>query len=109
MTAERPDEIPGEGTRAVFFERRTYRRRRIIDATRLLPVLGVVLFLIPLLWQGEDGARTTDVMLYIFAIWALLAGLSGLVSRDLGHDRSGTDNENGPDADPFDPPTGEGE
>ncbi len=109
MTGKRQDQIPGEGSRAVFFERRTYRRRRIIDATRLLPVLGVVLFLIPLLWQGEGGARTTDVMIYIFGIWALLAGLSGLVSRDLGRDRPGVDNENGTDADLFDLPDGEGE
>nr|WP_309501580.1 hypothetical protein [uncultured Roseovarius sp.] len=108
MTEEPQDEIPGEVARAVFYERRTYRRRRMVDATRLLPILGVVLFLIPLLWQGEEGARTTDVMIYIFGIWALLAGLSGLVSRDLGRDRSGSDSEAGADVDALETPGGEG-
>lgn len=51
------------------------------DAAVLLPLFGTVLLLIPLLWQSaEGGARTTDVMLYIFGVWALLAGLARLVS-----------------------------
>lgn len=72
--------------RPLFVARRTYRHRRIADAARLLPVLGAALFLVPLLWQGGDtpeggaGARTVNVMLYLFLAWISLAGLSALIS-----------------------------
>lgn len=77
--------LPRDGGSPVFLERRTYRRRRMADAARLLPILGALLLVIPLLWQGnaEAPTRTTDVMLYIFGVWAVLTGLSALVSRDL--------------------------
>lgn len=80
MTAEPP--------RTVFVERRTYRRRRLADACSLLPVLGVALLAMPLLWHGtaEAPTRTTTVMLYVFGVWAMLIGLSALVSRDLRQD-----------------------
>ncbi|WP_417733398.1 hypothetical protein [Roseovarius sp.] len=70
----------------VFLARRTYRRRRLADGARLLPVIGTVLFFIPLLWQGEDASNsttTTVVMFYIFGLWVLLALVSGIVSRHL--------------------------
>ncbi|MFK7754582.1 MAG: hypothetical protein AB8B51_18790 [Sedimentitalea sp.] len=80
---------------AVFVERSTYRRRRLMDAARLLPVLGALMFAVPLLWGGagdaaKDGAKdgagitTSDAMLYIFCAWALLiamAFLFGLSAR----------------------------
>ncbi|MBU3259444.1 hypothetical protein KPG71_05390 [Roseovarius sp. PS-C2] len=69
----------------VFLERRTYRRRRAADAARLLPFLGVVLIGVPLLWGDESAemAKTTRVMLYLFLVWVLLAGLSAIISRNL--------------------------
>lgn len=73
--------------RTVFVERRAYRRRRLADAASLLPVLGGVLFGLPLLWygapQGLMATRTTTVMLYVFGVWGGLAVLSALVSRRL--------------------------
>ncbi|WP_238987534.1 hypothetical protein [Roseovarius dicentrarchi] len=75
------------GRRAEFVARGTYRRRRLIDAAGLLPILGALLFLVPLLWVGaQEGAapRTSHVLLYLFAVWALLVVLSALVSRGLG-------------------------
>lgn len=67
----------------VFLERQSYRRRRLIDAARLLPILGGVLFAIPLLWPrgqggGADPVPTSSASLYIFAVWAGLIVLSGL-------------------------------
>ena len=82
-----------------FVQRSAYRRRRLADAARLLPLFGAALVLIPLLWQGaggdgvpggarsgapEEGARTSLVMSYLFAVWLGLTVASGLLSRVLG-------------------------
>lgn len=79
---------------SVFLERETYRRRRIMDAARLLPLLGMALFAVPLLWPrpGDPEAAGDPVSMsaavqYIFGIWAfliLLAFLFGLKSRGWG-------------------------
>ena len=84
----------------IFVQRRTYRRRRLADAARLLPVLGAVLVMIPLLWQGDgrpdgglqaasDGGRTAWVMTYFFFVWLGLAVLSGVLSRYLSAEDHG--------------------
>ncbi|MDT8328022.1 MAG: hypothetical protein RQ750_11680 [Roseovarius sp.] len=70
----------------VFLARRTYRRRRLADAARLLPIIGTVLICIPLLWQGEGASgatRTTTAMFYIFGLWVVLAVIAGIISRRL--------------------------
>jgi len=68
----------------VFLARRTYRRRRLGDAARLLPIVGALLVCIPLLWRnGSEASRTTDVMFYIFGLWIALAVLAGAISRYL--------------------------
>ncbi|WP_236045347.1 MULTISPECIES: hypothetical protein [Pseudooceanicola] len=69
----------------VFLERRSYRRRRLIDAARLLPLLGVLLLGVPMLWpQGpEQGVPASRAILYIFGIWAGLALASALLVRRL--------------------------
>lgn len=55
----------------LFLGRDTYKRRRLKDAARLLPVVGVVLLMIPLLWGGSegDGTATASAGLYIFGVW----------------------------------------
>lgn len=57
----------------MFLARRAYRRRRLIDAARLLPVFAGFLVLVPLLW--DDGTGGAPVMAqhaaYLFVIWAL--------------------------------------
>jgi len=79
---------------AIIAEKRSYRRRRLVDAARLLPVFGVAFFSIPMLWSGtaegtaDGGAAeavtsTTSAMLYIFGIWALLVAASAVISRYL--------------------------
>jgi hypothetical protein len=81
------------GERMPFFvDRQSYRRRRLADAARLMPVLGGMLFFLPLFWKGSEGGEgvgTAAVMAYIFGAWALLALASGLLSRHLheGSDR----------------------
>jgi len=82
-----PERVP------VFLARRSYRRRRVADAARLLPLAGSVLFCVPLLWKAADtGARTVSAMTYVFALWVLLVVLSALVSRHL---RSGDEERDG--------------
>lgn len=61
------------GTRA---ERQTYRRRRLMDIARLLPVLGALLLALPLLWPeasthpaARGGVSMSSAIIYIFAVW----------------------------------------
>ena len=61
-------------------ERVSERRRRREDAVRLVPILGTLLFLFPLLLGESDGWSTAWVGLYLFAIWGLLIALIGWMS-----------------------------
>ena len=81
----------GQTPSTLFLERQTYRRRRIIDGVKLVPVLGLVVFFLPVLWAG-DG-RTSGGLIYLFTAWGfliiLMAVLSRLVSRLLGDEQPG--------------------
>jgi len=65
----------------LFLQRRSYRRRRLADAARLVPVIGAALWLVPLLWH--DGARSSTALLYVFGVWALLIAATLILSRGL--------------------------
>lgn len=67
----------------VFVERKTYRRRRMADAARMLPMLGALLFCLPLLWAVEGVPRTTATMFYLFLIWVALCLVSAVISAQL--------------------------
>lgn len=67
----------------LFLERESYRRRRLMDGARILPVIGLVLFLLPALWRAETGPETASEALYLFAIWALLILTAALLARPL--------------------------
>ncbi|MGR3795386.1 hypothetical protein [Vannielia sp. SX4] len=68
----------------LFLARQTYRRRRLMDAARLLPVVGLCLVLFPLLWIGQgEGPQTRGGVIYLFGIWALLIAVAGLVAARL--------------------------
>lgn len=60
----------------LFLERGSYRQRRWMDALRLLVILGVVLWMIPLLWpsgsEAGEGISMSRALLYIFGVWVLL-------------------------------------
>lgn len=75
----------------VFLERRTYRRRRMSDAARLMPILGAALFGLPLLW-GMVGPPTSTkrVMFYVFSIWFVLTVLTAVISRYLRQEKQDT-------------------
>lgn len=62
----------------IFLQRSPYRRRRRIDAARLLPVFGAFLLLLPILWEPEGGGARSVVQdgLYLFGIWAGLVAVA---------------------------------
>lgn len=70
----------------LFVARRAYRRRRLTDAARLWPILGLFLFVMPVLWQGDDGQlpQTAFGGLYLFAVWAGLILGAFVLARRLG-------------------------
>lgn len=69
--------------KSVFLARASYRQRRLRDVLRVLPLVGIVLWLLPLLWQGDDGApsRTEAVLQYVFSAWILLIVIGAVLAR----------------------------
>lgn len=69
----------------IFLERQTYRRRRMMDAARVLPFLGLMLWLIPLLWEerGFGAVPSSSAIIYLFGVWALLVIGAVLVAAGL--------------------------
>ena len=65
----------------IFLARQSYRHRRVADAARLLPVAGLVLLMLPVLWTTTAGA-----LIYIFMIWAILIFAIGLLSTRLSNE-----------------------
>ncbi|MGB5863738.1 MAG: hypothetical protein WBG95_05520 [Sulfitobacter sp.] len=60
----------------LFLERRSYRRRRIMDAVRMLPLVCAVLWLVvPMMWpngtQEGDATALSTALGYLFTIWVL--------------------------------------
>ncbi|MEQ9037211.1 MAG: hypothetical protein RIE24_02540 [Silicimonas sp.] len=65
----------------IFLERQNYRRRRLGDAAKFLPFLGLVLFLLPVLWA--EKATTAGGIVYLFTVWAFLICVVAILSRFL--------------------------
>ncbi len=79
----------------VFLERASYKQRRLTDAARLLPLLGMVLWAIPLLWRSDtaEGTSNATSLLYVFGVWVLLIILSALIIRKLQVDTEPSQSE----------------
>jgi hypothetical protein len=70
----------------LYLARQSYRRRRMMDASRLLPFFGLVLILMPLVWQpeGATAPATSGAGVYLFVVWfGLILAAAGL-ARGLG-------------------------
>ena len=74
--------LTSKASEYVYLERRRYRTRRIIEALKVLPVLGIVLFGVPLLWS--EGVKTSDAMIYFFSVWLALVFAAVWLARRLG-------------------------
>lgn len=52
-------------------ERRAYQRRRLVDAARGVPLIGALLWWIPLLWAiPQEAPSGSKALIYIFAVWS---------------------------------------
>lgn len=73
-------------SRVNYLERSSYRRRRARDAARLLPLLALVLFFIPGLWQASskgNGVSTTDALIFLFSVWMIVIVIAAFLARYL--------------------------
>ena len=79
----------------LFLARAVYRKRRLRDAARLLPVLGLFLLLMPGLWTaGPAKPSLGGDWVYSLVVWAgLIAGAAclapGLATSEQGTDEDG--------------------
>ena len=72
------------GSGPLFLGRAGYRRRRLSDAARLLPLFGAFLVLLPILWEpaASDQRNTVPDGIYLFAVWlGLIGGAAVLAPR----------------------------
>lgn len=72
----------------LFLERGTYRRRRMMDAIKLLALLGGGLWMIPVLWpkaetETDVPLQMSQALYYIFGVWLVLIILAALLVRNL--------------------------
>jgi hypothetical protein len=74
-TGRPPPQLP------LFLERAPYRRRRIMDAARLLPLFGAALLLLPMLWDRTHGTAAGAV--YLFLVWLAIIAVTAFLARRL--------------------------
>ena len=79
----------------LFLAPQGYRRRRLHDAARLVPVFGAFLFLLPILWSPADTASrdTAPDGVYLFAVWAGLIAVAAFLSRRLSAEETAPEDD----------------
>ena len=72
----------------VFLQRANYRQRRVRDAARLIPFVGIVLWSLPMTWtQSADGGRVgSEGIIYIFGVWVVLIILAAFLASRIRAD-----------------------
>jgi hypothetical protein len=82
----------------IFLQRASYRQRRIRDAAKLMPFLGMILWAIPLAWSRGDGSNDvgTAGLIYVFGVWVIMILATGLLATRVrgettADDRAGED------------------
>ena len=72
----------------IFLQRQNYRQRRVRDAARYLPFVGVILWALPLSWANDlDGGPIGSAgLIYIFAVWVLLIVLAAFLASRIHAD-----------------------
>lgn len=67
--------------RAALWAPGSYRRQRLGDLARLLPLVGVALFFVPLL--GANARMTGATGIWLFLCWAGLIAVAAWLARHL--------------------------
>lgn len=85
----------------LFLRPASYRRRRRRDAARLLPFVGLFLFLLPILWSPQKTFErdTAPDGIFLFVVWAILICLALAISRSLSAPSDEDDPDSGGGAD----------
>ncbi|MDZ7904970.1 MAG: hypothetical protein U5N55_03750 [Cypionkella sp.] len=66
----------------LFLARANYRKRRLRDGARILPVFGAMLLCWPLLWPAT-APQIVAHWLFLFGAWAGLIAVAAVLSRGL--------------------------
>ncbi|MDO5642034.1 MAG: hypothetical protein Q4G26_06550 [Paracoccus sp. (in: a-proteobacteria)] len=69
--------------RPIFLERAAYRRRRLQDAARLLPVATLIALLLPV-WIMPEALSGAAGVVAVFLLWFVVIVVSALIHRRLG-------------------------
>ena len=81
--------------RPLFLARAVYRRRRLRDAARLLPLVGLLLVLLPALGR-ETGGDARDAV-YLFVLWAGLIAAAAVLAPGLSRHEGDPDGDGAAD------------
>lgn len=82
----------------LFLARKSYRRRRMMDAARLLPLAGLFALMLPILWQPQLSPEpdTSFGLVYVFCVWALLIVAARGLARVIMDTPPGEGTDEGP-------------
>ncbi len=74
-----------------FLDLKSYRRKRMVEVAKLLPILGGLCILLPLpfLFVVPLDGNATALALYFFAVWLFLVLAALVLARVLGPARPG--------------------
>ena len=69
----------------LYLAREGYRRRRLMDAARMLPIAAAFLMALPVLWAPTEAAERDTALntVYLFALWLVLIVVAFVLSRGL--------------------------
>ncbi|MBS1303767.1 hypothetical protein [Loktanella sp. SALINAS62] len=81
MTVPHDPQTPRTGGGGLFLARERYRQRRLRDVGRVLPILGLVLWLVPLMWTREGSGGLAGTIVYIFVVWTFLILCAAIMAR----------------------------
>lgn len=89
---------------SIFLERRSYRRRRMVDAVKMMPIAAAWAFMLPLLWSTRptpdgEGVSLSFALIFIFGAWLTLtlasAALAAILKPESGQEGGSSEDSQG--------------